>query len=254
MSAPAPVRPSGSVPVKRAGHRSRFSSVAAKYVMALTGLIFAAYVLVHMIGNLKVYQGAEDFNSYAHWLRNAFYPVLPYEGLLWILRVVLLVSVIAHIACSLLLKSRARRARGGARAPSIRARRGLGLSVFAGRSMMVTGVLLLLFVVFHILDLTTGTSPAAPYGFRAATHETSHAYSNLVDSFSRWPASLIYIVAMLALALHLLHGLVSAVYDLGVGVGTTARNGLAAAALLFALVVALGNITIPMAVLTGLIS
>ncbi|MDO5367934.1 MAG: succinate dehydrogenase, partial [Kocuria sp.] len=149
MTAPAPVRPSGSAPVTRAGHRSRFSSVAAKYIMAITGLIFSAYVLVHMIGNLKVYQGPEAFNSYAHWLRNAFYPVLPYEGLLWILRVVLLVSVLAHIVCALILKARARRARGGARAPSIRRRRGLGLSVFAGRSMLVTGVVLLLFVIFH---------------------------------------------------------------------------------------------------------
>lgn len=254
MSAPAPVRPSGSAPVTRAGHRSRFSSVAAKYIMAITGLMFSAYVLVHMIGNLKVYQGPETFNSYAHWLRNAFYPVLPYEGLLWILRVVLVVSVIAHIVCALILKSRARRARGGARAPSIRRRRGLGLSVFAGRSMLVTGVVLLLFVIFHVLDLTTGTSPAAPDGFQAATHETSHAYSNLVDSFSRWPASLIYIAAMVALALHLLHGLVSAVYDMGVGVGSKARNILSAVALLVALVVALGNITIPVAVLTGLIS
>ena len=81
--------------------------------MALTGTVFALFVLVHMIGNLKVYQGPEAFNSYAHWLRNAFYPVLPYEGLLWILRVVLLASVIAHIVCALILKSRARRARGG---------------------------------------------------------------------------------------------------------------------------------------------
>ena len=75
-----------------------------------------------------------------------------------------------------------------------------------------------------------------------------------MDSFSRWPASLIYILAMLALALHLLHGLVSAVYDLGIGVGSTARNILAVVALLVAVVVALGNITIPVAVLTGLIS
>ena len=75
-----------------------------------------------------------------------------------------------------------------------------------------------------------------------------------MDSFSRWPASLIYIVAMLALALHLLHGLVSSVYDMGAGVGSKARNILSAVALLVALVVALGNITIPVAVLTGLIS
>lgn len=254
MHSPSATRPNGSAPATRAGRRSVFPSVAAKYVMAVTGLIFSAFVLVHMIGNLKVYQGPEAFNSYAHWLRNAFYPVLPYEGLLWILRVVLLVSVLAHVVCALLLKSRARRARGSTRARSARRRRGLGLSVFAARSMLTTGVVLLLFVIFHILDLTTGTRPAAPQGFQAATHESSFAYSNLVDSFSRWPASLVYIAAMLALALHLLHGLVSAVYDLGVGVGTGARNVLAAVALLVALVIALGNTTIPVAVLMGLIS
>lgn len=231
----------------RAGRSGGLPSVYAKLIMAATGAIFAIFVLVHMIGNLKIYQGAEAFNSYAHWLRVAFYPVLPYEGLLWIMRVVLLACLIAHVYCALLLRRRGATARGRWK------RRGLGLNVFAARTMMVSGVVLLLFIIFHILDLTLGVPPAGPEAFEHATHEASYAYSNLLASFSRWPVAAFYIIAMLCLALHLAHGVVSAVVDFGVGVRPRVFSALAGLGLLFGLAVAIGNITIPVAVLTGVL-
>lgn len=231
----------------KAGRNGGLPSVYAKLIMAATGAIFAIFVLVHMIGNLKIYQGPEAFNNYAHWLRVAFYPVLPYEGLLWIMRVVLLACLIGHVYCALLLRRRGATARGRWK------RRGLGLDVFAARTMMVSGVVLLLFIIFHILDLTLGVRPMGPEGFEHATHEASYAYANLVASFSRWPVAAFYIIAMLCLALHLAHGVVSAVVDFGVGVRPRVFSALAGLGLLFGLVVAIGNITIPVAVLTGVL-
>lgn len=247
MSAPVSSRSSQSTEHRKGGHSGGLPSVYAKLIMALTGAIFAAFVLVHMIGNMKIYQGPEAFNSYAHWLRVAFYPVLPYEGLLWIMRVVLLAALVAHVYCALLLRKRGATSRGRWK------RRGLGLDVFAARTMMVSGVVLLLFIIFHILDLTLGVPPAGPEGFEHATHEASYAYANLVASFSRWPVALFYIIAMGCLALHLAHGVVSAVVDFGVGLRPRVFSALAGLGLLFGLVVALGNISIPVAVLTGVL-
>ncbi|PBC43357.1 succinate dehydrogenase [Rhodococcus sp. ACPA4] len=227
--------------------RLRPSNVTCKILMAVTGLIFAAFVVVHMIGNLKVYTGAEHFDDYAHWLRTVFEPFLPYEGMLWILRIVLLVSLIAHVWCAWLLTLRARRARGPFR------RKGLGLSSFTARTMPVTGAVLLLFIVFHILDLTTGTRPIGSTEYEAATRSQSYAYDNLVASFERPAVAAFYILAMALLAMHLAHGLWSAVNDLGV-TGQRFRQVAVALAGIIALVVMVGNMSIPIAVLTGLVS
>jgi succinate dehydrogenase / fumarate reductase, cytochrome b subunit len=219
----------------------------AKFIMAVTGIVFAVFVLVHMIGNLKVYTGPEHFNDYALWLRTVLEPLLPYEGFLWIFRIVLLICLVLHVWCAYLLARRARRARGPHR------RRGLrGMSSFTARTMPVSGVVLLLFVVFHILDLTAGAA-VAPDGFRHGGPEGSFAYQNLVESFQRPGASIVYLLAMLFLFLHLAHGLWAAVHDVGVTVPERARSAVLLASGIFALVVVLGNITIPLAVLSGIV-
>lgn len=100
--------------------------------MAVTGWVFALFVAVHMVGNLKAYAGADDYNAYALWLRTAFAPLLPYEGLLWILRVVLLVSLVLHVGAGLLLWVRGRRHRGPHR------RRAHRLTAVGARSMLLT--------------------------------------------------------------------------------------------------------------------
>lgn len=223
------------------------SSVTLKLVMAGTGIVFALFVLVHMIGNLKVYTGAQHFDDYAVWLRTLLDPLLPYEGALWIFRVVLASCLIAHVGCAVLLTRRAHVARGRFR------RRGLGLRSFTARTMLVSGLVLLLFIVFHILDLTVGTRPFASASFAGATESTSHAYDNLIASFSRPGVAVFYLLAMAVLGAHLLHGLWTAVNDLGV-TGARARQVGVVLGGALALAVMLGNMTIPIAVWTGLVS
>ncbi|WP_197378938.1 succinate dehydrogenase cytochrome b subunit [Mycolicibacterium mengxianglii] len=222
------------------------SSVTLKLVMAVTGIVFSLYVLVHMIGNLKVYTGPADFDAYAHWLRTLLEPLLPYEGLLWIFRTFLLICLVAHVGCAVLLTRRAHVARGRFR------RRGLGLRSFTARTMLVTGVVLLLFIVFHILDLTVGVRPFASTSFTPTTETSSDAYANLVASFSRPGVAVFYLLAMAVLGAHLVHGLWTVVNDLGV-TGQRARQVCVTLGGLLALAVMVGNMTIPIAVWVGLV-
>lgn len=225
----------------------RISTVTLKVTMAVTGTIFALFVLVHMIGNLKVYGDAAGFDAYAHWLRTLLEPLLPYEGVLWLLRIILLVSLIAHVTASFMLVARGRRARGAHR------RRKMGLRRLPATLMPYTGLVLLVFIVVHILDLTTGTRPIASDSFIATTHDTSHAYANLVTSFERWPMAVFYIVVMVLLGLHLVQGLWSVFNDFG-ATGKRLRQVGVAVALVISVVVMIGNLSIPIAVLAGAVS
>ncbi|SDB85752.1 succinate dehydrogenase subunit C [Sanguibacter gelidistatuariae] len=217
-----------------------------KLIMAVTGTIFALFLLVHMFGNLKVFTGAEHFNEYAHWLHTILEPFLPWNGVLWILRIVLMVGLIGHVVAAVLLKQRARKSRGKV------ARKRLPLKTFAGRNMLVTGIVLFAFIVFHIMDLTLGTTGVAPESYTAGTTEASFAYQNLVASFERPAAAAFYIVALLTLFLHLGHGLVTVVHDLGMTGKRTRAIAFAIGGAL-ALAILLGNILIPVAVLTGVV-
>ncbi len=237
----------GHVRTGRVRKQPRVPSWALKVVMAVTGVIFTLFVLVHMIGNLKVFTGAEHFNEYAHWLRTVLQPFLPYEGLLWILRAALIVSLVAHVWSAALIWGRSRTSRGSHRRP------GMWIKSFTARTMLVTGIVLLGFVALHVLDLTTGTPGVAAESFRPATPETAHAYENLVASLQRPWAAILYMVSMLALFLHLAHGLWTVVSDLGAtGKRVRAIGWVLAGAI--ALAVMLGNIIIPIAVLTGVLS
>jgi succinate dehydrogenase / fumarate reductase cytochrome b subunit len=215
--------------------------------MAVTGIVFGLFVLMHMIGNLKAYLGPQHFDDYAMWLRQLAEPLVPYSGVLWALRVVLLACLVGHVGCAYLLTCRAWAARGPWR------RKGLPLRSFAARTMPVTGVVLLLFIVFHILDLTTGTRPVASQQYQPVSGGRSFAYDNLVHSFDRPWVSAFYIAAMLLLGLHLSHGLWLAVNDLG-ATGRRVRQVSVAAAGVIAIAVMVGNISLPIAVLTGVVS
>lgn len=211
-----------------------------KVVMAVTGLVFTAFVVVHMIGNLKVFSGAEEFDGYAAWLRTLLEPLVPTGGVLWALRVVLVVSLVAHVWCSVVLVRRSRAASG-----PHRTRTGFTASAFGARSMMLTGIIILLFVVFHVLDMTTGTSPAAPETFVPGS-----AYGNLVASFTRPWAAAFYGITMLLLAVHIAHGVRTAAGDLGV-TGVRSRAMAATVGGIAAVAVLLGNAAIPVAVQLG---
>lgn len=207
-----------------------------KVAMSLSGVVLFGFVFIHMIGNLKVYLGPESIDRYAAWLLDLLYPFLPEYGMLWTLRVVLLVSVVAHVWAAAVLARRNRQATGGAR------RRPRS---YTARTMPVTGIAIALFVVFHVLDLTVGT--ANPEFVRG------DVYANIVASFARPLVAGIYIAAMLLLGSHLLHGLWSAFTSLGI-TGSRVRNVSRYLAVGLAGAVVVGNASIPIAVQLGIVS
>jgi succinate dehydrogenase / fumarate reductase cytochrome b subunit len=211
--------------------------VGKKYAMAVSGAVLMLFVFVHMLGNLKLYLGASELDTYSRWLRTAGEPALPRETLLWIVRIVLLAAVVVHMHAAYSLTRVNRRARPEA----YRSPRDYAAASFASRTMRWTGIIVALFVVFHLLDLTWGT---ANPDFRAGD-----PYHNVVASFQRWPVAIAYIVANLALATHLYHGAASLFQS--IGVLFRRRHAFAIA---FAAVIAVGNVSFPLAVLTGAIS
>jgi succinate dehydrogenase / fumarate reductase, cytochrome b subunit len=218
------------------------SSVSLKILMAVTGLLLVGFLFAHMIGNLKIFVGAESFDHYAEWLRALGAPLLPETWYLWIQRAVLTLALIGHIAAATILARRARRAR-----PVRYAHRPKVQGSYAARTMRWGGVIVLLFVIYHILDLTTGT--LNPIGDKA------HPYANVVADFApgRWYVTLFYTLAIVAVGLHLRHGIFSAVRTLGQRTARGERIA-RAAALTLAIILVAGYLSVPFAVLTGLVS
>jgi succinate dehydrogenase / fumarate reductase cytochrome b subunit len=218
------------------------SAVGKKWVMALTGILLMGYVFVHMLGNLKVYLGAEDIYHYGEWLRDLLVPFFPRTVTLWLLRIGLIAAFVFHIhaAYALTRMNRQARAEGGYVSP-----RDYQAANAASRSMRMTGVVILLFLVWHLADLTWGTVNP--------DFERGDVYRNLVASFERPAVSAVYIVANVALGLHLFHGAWSMFQSLGLNNPrwNSWRRAFAAG---FAAVVMIGNLTFPIAVLTGIVS
>jgi succinate dehydrogenase / fumarate reductase cytochrome b subunit len=216
------------------------STVGKKTVMAVSGLIMLAYLVVHLYGNLKIFFGPREIDDYAVWLRYVGAPFMHHEWVLWLTRIVLVAAVVAHAVTAYQLSRRDIKARPSKYVHK-RAR-----SSYATRTMRWGGVILGLFVVWHILDLTTGTVHSG--GF-----QDLHPYENVVDTFSTWYGNVIYIVAMLALGLHIRHGVWSAAQTLGVSSRAWDR-ALKISANVFALLLTAGFISIPVGVMTGLVS
>jgi succinate dehydrogenase / fumarate reductase, cytochrome b subunit len=217
------------------------TDVGKKYVMAISGIVLMLFVLGHMVGNLKIYLGADSLNAYSHWLRDVGEPALPREVLLWTARIVLLVALIAHIDSA----ARLTRSSRSARSIPYRGGREYVAADFASRTMRWTGPIIALFVIFHLLDLTWGT---ANPDFRSGD-----PYANVVASFERVPVAIVYVLANLALALHLYHGAWSLFQSMGWAhprYNAWRRHF----AIGFAVIVALGNISFPIAVVTGVVN
>lgn len=215
------------------------STVGKKTVMAVSGLIMLGYLVAHVMGNLKVFSGAEEFNAYGHWLRTMGEPVLHYSWGLWIVRVVLLAAVVGHGVSAYQLSRRDIKAR------PVRYSHRRRRASYATRTMRWGGIILALFIVWHLLDLTTLTVNE--------NAEPGHPYENVVATFSTWYGNVVYIVAMLAVGLHVRHGFWSAAQTLGVGNATRDRV-LKTVANLLALVLTAGFISVPVAVMTGMVS
>jgi succinate dehydrogenase / fumarate reductase cytochrome b subunit len=217
------------------------SALGKKYVMAITGIIFMGYVLAHMIGNLKLYQGAEEFNAYAEFLRRLLYPIVPESGTLWLLRLVLIAALVLHVLASYQLTQMNR----SARPDSYRAKRDFVVADFASRTMRWTGVIVLLFIAYHLADLTFGWVNPAGTG--------TTVYEKVVASFSNPVVAGFYLVANLALGVHLYHGGWSLFQSMGWNHRTFNhwRRGFAVG---FAALVTIGNLSFPLAVQFGIIS
>lgn len=214
-------------------------SVGKKIIMALSGLILYGFVIVHMLGNLKVYAGAEAFNHYAEGLRTFGAPFFGRGQLLWVLRLALLAAVLVHIVAAIQLTLKSKRARRH----RYKKYEGLEFS-YASRTMFWGGIAIVAFVIFHLLDLTFGTvNPEFKHG---------DAYHNFVTTFRRVPVSIAYIAAMIPLGLHLYHGFWSMLQTLGVNNPkyNKARRPIAIA---LASLIVLANISFPVAVLTGIV-
>lgn len=216
------------------------STVGKKIIMAVTGVILLGFVVAHMAGNLKVFFGPEEFNHYAEGLRTFGDPFFARGQLLWIARIILLVSVILHItaATQLTLRSKAARPVGYTKYD------GDLVFSYASRTMVWGGIIILLFVIFHLMHLTFGNvHPDFVHG---------DAYHNFVRGFQSVPVSIAYIAAMIPLGLHLYHGFWSMLQTLGANNRryNHLRRPIAAA---IAIIVTLVNISFPIAVLSGIL-
>ncbi|MFL6247027.1 MAG: succinate dehydrogenase cytochrome b subunit [Thermoanaerobaculia bacterium] len=215
------------------------SAIGKKAVMAISGLILFGWIFAHMAGNLKLFLGAEALNHYAEWLRTMGGPILPNTVALWISRVVLLVAVIFHIHSAYALTMMNRNAR-----PIGYADRDYVKGTYAARTMRWGGVIILLFVIYHLLHLTTGN--AHP------DFIPGDVFHNVVTGFQVWWVSAVYIIANLALGLHLYHG----VWAMFSSVGLTNprfEHWRRTFATVFAVVITAANIAFPLSVLLGLV-
>jgi succinate dehydrogenase / fumarate reductase, cytochrome b subunit len=217
------------------------SAVGKKWVMAITGIVLIGYVFAHAVGNLKIYMGAAEINHYGEFLRELLVPLLPRTVALWLMRIGLILAFGFHIHAAYALTRVNRRANAGGYEQS----RDWQVANIAGRTMRWTGVIIALFVLFHLADLTWGN--ANPDFVRG------DIYRNLVASFERIPVAVLYIVANIALAIHLFHGTWSMFQSLGVNNPrwNSWRKGFAVG---FSGLILVLNLSFPIAVLSGVVS
>lgn len=221
------------------------TAVGKKYAMGLSGIAMMGFVLFHMIGNLKMYFGPTDLNEYAEFLKKLLYPLAPKETVLWILRAGLVGALLVHLhaAWSLTVLNRK------ARPEKYRSARDYQIANFASRSMRWTGIVVLTFIVWHLLDLTFGVTNTVGTDGEFVRAEV---YDNVVRSFERVPVAVFYIVANVALGIHLFHGAWSIFQSFGWN-NPRFNKWRRSFATGFAAVVVVGNVSFPVAVLAGIV-
>jgi succinate dehydrogenase cytochrome b subunit len=223
------------------GARASRSTITLKLLMAASGLLFILYVLLHMYGNLKAFSGHDAYNEYAHHLRTLGEPMLPYEGFLWIMRAALIVALVVHVYAAAKLWRRS----NAARSQRYVVKKNIASS-FSSRWMRWGGLTILLFLIWHLANFTVGK-------VNVAGGETNDPYNLLVDTFDTWWMTVIYLVAMVALGMHLHHGTWSAAQTLGLTNNARARRNAKSLGWILAVVIAGGFSLVPIAVLAGVI-
>jgi succinate dehydrogenase / fumarate reductase cytochrome b subunit len=210
------------------------ASVGKKILMAVTGLVLFLFVVGHMAGNLQIFLGEEELNRYANFLHSV-------PELLWIARIVLLSSLLVHMLAAVQVWWQSRQARPipyQVRVPIA--------TDYAARTMLWTGPLVLLFVIYHLLHLTVGT-------LYPELFDETNVYQNVVSGFEIWYIAAVYIAANIALGVHLYHGLWSLFQTLGWSHPRFDRYR-RVVAVIGAAAIALGNISIPVAIMAGWVS
>ena len=221
------------------------TAVGKKYVMAISGIAMMGFVLFHMIGNLKMYLGAEALDHYAEFLQVLLYPILPKNVMLWILRGGLITMLLLHLhaAWSLTMLNR------HARPVKYQGARDYQVAKFASRTMRWTGIIVLAYLVWHLLDFTFGTVNAVGTD---STFVRGEVYNNVVRSLDRPVVAAFYVIANILLGIHLFHGAWSIFQSLGWNNPrfNNWRRGFATG---FATIIVVGNVSFPIAVIAGIV-
>ena len=210
------------------------STIGKKIVMAVTGAIMFGFVIVHMLGNLQVFEGPEKLNAYGAFLHSI-------GELLWPARIVLLIAITLHIIATVQLALRNKQAR-----PIGYSRKQAIASSYASRTMYWSGPIVLAFIIFHLLHLTAG------YIHPGAAYIEGDVYHNVVAGFQVWWVSVWYVFAICLLGQHLRHGLWSMFQSVGIHQPQHTAV-LKKAAMVIALLIVLGYVSIPISVLLGLV-
>lgn len=255
MAAPTLARQSSDKPLRPKQKNWPFplnlyqTAVGKKWVMALTGLMLLGFVLFHMVGNLKMYLGMVDHNGhqdydiniYGEYLRELLVPLLPRTYTLWILRLGLIAAFALHIHSAFSLNKMNLQSN-----VAYASKRDWISANFASRSMRYTGPIIGLYLLFHLADLTWGVGPAS------SDYSRGDVYQNVVHSLSRPGIAIIYIVCNIVLCVHIFHGIWSMFQSLGINNPqyNSLRRGAAAA---FSLLILIGNLSFPIAVLSGVV-
>jgi succinate dehydrogenase / fumarate reductase cytochrome b subunit len=222
------------------------SAVGKKAIVAVTGAILLGFLLLHVVGNLKVFlpdasPGVPDFDVYSAFLRTMGEPILPHAAALWSVRVVLAFALVLHVVCVVQLARLSRRARpvGYERIEYVEA-------TASGRWMMYSGALLMLFLAVHIMHLTTGDIDAKRFVHGAV-------YGNLYRAFGQWRFAVFYLATMLVLGSHLYHGAWSLFQTLGID-NPDRNRGLRCLAVVIAIVLPLTFVSVPIAFFSGMMA
>jgi len=217
------------------------SALGKKYVMAITGIMLMGFVFAHMVGNLKMFIGPEDFNHYGEFLRELLVPIVPRTVALWGLRLGLIAAFALHIHSAYSLT----RMNHAAREMKYQSKRDYIAANFASRTMRQTGIIFGIFLIWHLFDLTfTGTGYHYVRGL---------PYENVANSLGRPLVAILYMIGSIALGIHLFHGAWSLFQSMGWNnprFNSWRRNF----AVGFAVIVTAGNLSFPIAVLAGVVS
>ena len=241
-------QPEGVGPIRKTPRRLPFplniyqTAVGKKWVMAVTGIGLIGFIVAHMVGNLHLYEGPQQVNAYGEALRDLGGHLAPRTFVLWVLRLGLIAMFVLHIHSAYGLTRMNMAANSGAK---YQGERDYVAANFASRTMRWTGVIIGLYVIFHLADLSWGKT-------HPGTYVRGNVYYNAANSLQTWPIALIYIVANIALSLHIYHGAWSMFQSLGINnpkynqLRRTFAGGLAA-------LILVGNLSFPIMALSGVI-